>query len=205
MPSHVAPEANDTPPPPLPEPPSAEIKVAVASVQLIEDCPELAPAAAASARKPVAASLPGPSVGGPAGRSQQQGDAIDDRHYRHCTQSTVQLSVRSDVLGPFRIEAIRVLDPKSQRAAGAATLREPTRWSDSMYSPWDGQVDVKTELKISYKLGALDLTRAAELVGPDFNTYMGPFVLELDVSVDGHRQTIRSAEFGREPPHIMVT
>lgn len=195
MPSHVAPDANDTPPAPLPEPPSAEIKVAVASVQLIEDCPELAPAAAASARKPTA-SLPGPSAAG---------EAIDDRHDRHCTQSTVQLSVRSDVLGPFRIEAIRVLDPKSQRAAGSATLREPTRWSDSMYSPWDGRVDVKTELKISYKLGALDLTRAAELVGPDFNTYMGPFVLELDVSVDGHRQTIRSAEFGREPPHIMVT
>jgi hypothetical protein len=34
---------------------------------------------------------------------------------------------------------------------------------------------------------------------------MGPYVLELEVSVDGHRQTIRSAEFTHEPPHIMVT
>ena len=205
MPSHVAPEANDVPLPPLPplpEPPSVEIKVAIASVQLLEDCPEPAPAATATARQsPGAASLPGPSAG-PAERSQQEGDSA---FAGDCIPSTVQLSIRSDVLGPFRVEAVRVLDPKSQRAAGTATLRGPTRWSDSMYSPWDGRVDVKTELKISYKLGALDLARAAELVGPDFSTYMGPFVLELDVSVDGHRQTIRSAEVAREPPHLMVT
>jgi hypothetical protein len=34
---------------------------------------------------------------------------------------------------------------------------------------------------------------------------MGPFLLEIDVSVDGKRQTVRSSAFSREPPHVMVT
>ncbi|MCX6480510.1 MAG: hypothetical protein NTY24_08945, partial [Mycobacterium sp.] len=103
VPSHVAPEANDVPLPPLPplpEPPSVEIKVAIASVQLLEDCPEPAPAARQS---PGAASLPGPSAG-PAERSQQEGDSA---FAGDCIPSTVQLSIRSDVLGPFRVEAVR--------------------------------------------------------------------------------------------------
>ena len=58
---------------------------------------------------------------------------------------------------------------------------------------------------VAYAASVIAPARAGELVGPDFNTYGGPFVLELDVSIDGHRQTIRSPEFTREPPHIMVT
>jgi hypothetical protein len=186
-PSHVAPNVAYTPPPPvgptapLPEPPHVEIKVAIASVQLIEDCPDPAPAAAQemSAKQSVA-----------------RGDVADggSRFDRSCTQSTVQLALRSDVQGPFRVEAVRVLDAKTQRPVGTTSLRGPTRWraEDGMYMPWDERVDVKSELKISYKLGAFDR------VG-------GPYVLELEVSVDGHRQTIRSPEFIDEPPHMMVT
>ena len=113
--------------------------------------------------------------------------------------------LRSDVPGGFRIEAARVIDPKTQKSAGTAKLRAPTRWDETggTYAAWNERVDSKAELKISYKLGELDLARAVELVGPEFNTYGGPFVLELDVSIDGHRQTIRSPEFTREPPHIM--
>lgn len=188
-PSHVSPNAAYTPPPPvgptapLPEPPHVEIKVAIASVQLIEDCPDPAPAAE-EAR------------GMSAKQSVARGDVADggSRFDRSCTQSTVQLALRSDVQGPFRVEAVRVLDARTQRPVGKTSLRGPTRWSagDGMYMPWDERVDVKSELKISYKLGAFDR------VG-------GPYVLELEVSVDGHRQTIRSPEFIDEPPHMMVT
>lgn len=69
MPSRVAPEADDVPLPPLqPEPPSVEIKVAIASVQLLEDCPSPAPAA----RRRGGGGSPGPSAG-PAERWQQRG------------------------------------------------------------------------------------------------------------------------------------
>ena len=60
-------------------------------------------------------------------------------------------------------------------------------------------------LQIAYKLGDLDLSRAAQLAGPDFDPYFGPFILELDVSIDGRRQTIRSPEFRRENMDMIQT
>lgn len=196
VPSHVSPDAAP-PTAPLPEPPHVEIKVGIASVQLLEDCPDPAPAAAQAQ-----------GVAAPAKPTEARGKMAEGESFRRmCAQSTVQLALRSDLTGPFRVEAVRVLDAKSLRPAGTSTLRAPTRWSeaDGTYAPWDARVDVKTEQKISYKLGELDLSRASELIGPDFNTFAGPFVLELEVSVDGHRQTVRSPEFTREPPHVMVT
>lgn len=194
------PSSRYAPPPPVepgvtpPPGRAAEIHVAIASVQLLEDCPEPDPA-----HEPAAASR----AAGDA--SIRHGKRSSD-HVEQCTQSTVQLAVRSDRSGPFRIEAIRVLDPGTLRAAGTTTLRQPTRWSaDGSYVPWNERVTAGQDLQISYKLGELDLSRASERVGPAFNTFAGPFVLELDVSIDGARRTIRSAEFSRRPIEIMVT
>lgn len=197
VPSHYAP-----PPPVEPgvpgTPPDAprSVQVAIASVQLLEDCPDPAPAESA----------PG-AMAEMAPRGKRASDAGGSEQRRWCAQSTVQLSVRSDFVGQLRIEGVRLLDASSQRMAGPAALRGPTRWSDAdgMYTPWNERTVAGTELRISYKLGEPDLSRAAELVGPDFNTYMGPFMLEIDVSVDGKRQTVRSSAFSREPPHVMVT
>ena len=205
--SHYAPPppVNPNPdPPPLPEAQHVEIKAAIASVQLIEDCPEPVPAAESSGgvSKPAAQAASEP----PRASQARRGPSGDGSSFRQpCSQSMVQLSLQSDVPGNFRIDAVRVIDPKTQKVAGTSKLRAPTRWDDGTYAPWDGRVAVKTELKISYKLGELDLARAAEQVGPEFNTFGGPFILELDVAVDGHRQTIRSSEFFREPPHMVVT
>lgn len=200
-PSHYAP-----PPPVDPQAPSSQpeaplpvaVKVAIASVQLLEDCPDPAPTPAASA------SAEAPARMSQAKRAPGAGDVAQRRR---CSQSTVQLSVRSDAAGQLRIEGVRVLDANSKRIVGPAQLRGPTRWSeaDGIYTPWDERTVAGTELRISYKLGDPDMSRAAELVGPEFNTYVGPFLLELDVSIDGHRQTIRSPEFTREPVHVMVT
>lgn len=204
--SHYAPPPPASPnpePAPLPEPQHVEIRVAIASVQLIEDCPEPVPAVApAGVTKPtLGATSPTESVrAGQAGRTAN-GDGAS--FPQPCSQSMVQLSLQSDVPGAFRIDAVRLIDPRTKRVAGTTKLRAPTRWDDG-YGPWDGQVVVKTELKISYKLGEPDVSRAAERGLSEVNS-SGPFILELDVAVDGHRQTIRSSEFYREPPHMVVT
>lgn len=185
------PSSRYAPPPPVepaappPAGRAADIRVAIASVQLLENCPDPAPAPAA-------------------GEMAQEKRSAD--YVEQCAQSTVQLAVHSDRSGPLRIEAARVLDPATRKQAGSTTLRQPSQWSATgSYVPWDGRVTAGKDLQISFKLGDLDLSRASERVGPAFNSYMGPFILELEVSIDGVRQTIRSPEFGREPPDIMVT
>ena len=179
-------------PPPAEHP--AQIRVAIASVQLLDDCPD-----------PPAAQVAAPAAASRAAAGESMQKRSSD-YVEQCAQSTVQLAVHSDRPGMLRIEALRVLDPRTQKRVGTTTLRQPTQWSTGgSYVPWNERVTADRDLQISYKLGALDLAQASELAGPTFNPYMGPFVLELDVSIDGVRQTIRSPEFGRQPPEIMVT
>jgi hypothetical protein len=142
-----------------------------------------------------------------AGRRPQDGRGRALR--QPCTQSTVQLAVAGDSADApprrFKVEAVRLLDAASQKVAGTAKLREPTRWEAGMYRPWDERVAAQAVENVSYKLGEPDVSKAAETVGPGFDAREGPFILELEVSVDGARQTLRSSEFSREPPHRIVT
>jgi hypothetical protein len=212
-PSHYAPPPPGDPrepyTPPAPEQPKAgNVTVAIASVQLQEDCPDPAPAGAPSSELAPSAGVGSPaaqSMQKQAASSQMRGDTADGRGWNPCSQSTVQLSVRADFVGQLTIVAVRVLDASSKKVAGPVTLRGPTLWNDSVYGPWDGRTIAGKDLNVSYKMGEPDFSRAAELVGPTFNTFGGPFILEIEVSIDGRRQTIRSGEFTREPPHIMVT
>ena len=192
-PPPVDPTGSVTPPPEVP----ADFRVAVASVQLHSDCPD--PAAAAGDEAPRSRER----AAGAMARSARPGDSF----HQPCTQSTVQLAVNSEFAGPFRVEAVRVLDPASKRVAGTTTLRQPTQWKADAgsYTPWDARVPAATDLNISYKLGDLDFSQADKQGGPIINTFMGPFILELDVSIAGVRKTIRSAEFSREPEHMIVT
>lgn len=196
-PQPVDPTGAEAPPP---EAPARDFRVAVASVQLRSDCPDPAEAEAPAASASAASELP-PGPGSSKARSMRPGDS--DRHM--CTQSMVQLAVSSEFAGQFRVEAVRVLDPATRRVAGSSTLRLPTQWTAGSYTPWDARVVPGVELKISYKLGNLDLSRASELVGPAFNPFGGPYILELDVAIDGVRKTILSPEFRHEPADIMVT
>lgn len=209
-PSHYAPPPPGDPrepyTPPAPEQPKAgNVTVAIASVQLQEDCPDPAPAAAPAKPTDGAAIPVERSMQEPAPSSRMRGDTADGRAWNPCSQSTVQLSVRADFAGQVKIEAVRVLDASSKKVAGPTTLRGPTLWNEGVYGPWDGRTLAGKDLSVSYKMGEPDFSRAAELVGPSFNTFGGPFILEIEVSIDGRRQTIRSGEFTREPPHIMVT
>lgn len=206
VPSHYAPPppvgpSNDVPPapvdpsnyiPPAPVDPTAMPtmpvdRVAIAAVQLLENCPD-APEPAVDAKEK--------AVDGASKSERETADRSQTPGYvPRCEQSTVQLSLRSDRSGRFRIEAVRVLDGAKQRLAGSSTLRQPTSWGDGQYRRWDERVVAGKELQISYKLGALDLSRGAAFDGPDFNTMSGPFILELEVSIEGVRQTIRSPVF----------
>lgn len=166
--------------------------MAIGSVQLLDDCPD-APEQAAEAE-----------------RSARAEDAKSSGYAPRCEQSTVQLAVRSDRGGRIGVEAVRVLDGARQRLAGSSTLRQPTRWSvaEGRYLQWDGVVAAgAAEQRVSYKLGALDLAQAQAqaLAGPDFNSYSGPFMLEIDVSIDGRRQTIRSPMFQRREMDMVET
>ena len=197
VPSHYAPSPPDVPEPPEPPAPPAAPgdHVAIASVQLLGDCPDPTPASG----------IAGPPGEGSAGA--RGGASAGKPTEGWCSQSTAQLAVRSDRPGLLRIEAVRVLDAATRKVAGTSTLRQPTRWSADLgaYAPWDGRVLAGTELQTSYKLGVLDLSRSARLVGPDFDANFGPFILEVDVSIDRRRQTVRSPEFGRIDTHMMVT
>lgn len=205
VPSHYAPPPPDAvepaePAEPLePEPPmpARGDRVAIASVQLYDDCPDPAPASGLAQRSRPA---PGPRPAGSAGKPTEDRDL-------GCAQSMAQLAVQSDRPGQLRIEAVRVLDAATKKVAGTSTLRQPTRWSAELgaYAPWDARVPAGTELQASYKLGALDLSRSAERVGPELNALSGPFILEVDVSIDGRRQTVRSPEFARVDLHMMET
>ncbi len=198
-PTYVAPPARDptpspyAPPPPgdpypRPDAPADASRVAIAAVQLFSNCPDPPEVAAEEER---AADQ----------QSRKPGYAPS------CSQSTVQLALHSDRGGAFRVEAVRVLDAARQRVAGSSTLRKPTLWSAaaSTYLRWDERIPAGTELQISYKLGELDLTAGQKLAGPDFDVYMGPFLLELDVSIDGQRRTIRSPAFARQREDMIET
>lgn len=234
VPSHYAPpqpepeptvEPEPTPEPkptaepePTPEPtPTAEptpiamsrvtkLQVAVASVQLLEDCPDPAPQPAQAPVAPGAASSADGAMHGPSARSSMKRPNGDQR--RVCTQSTVQLSVQADGVRPFKIESVRVLAANGRRAVGSTRLRAPTTWDDATgtYGAWQEHTAAGKDLKVSYKMGDLEFTSAAErMSGDKFNTYTGPFLLEITVSAGGKRRTVRSPEFTREPPHVMVT
>ena len=219
VPSHYAPPPPGDPreptvTPPTEVPPATNTKVAIASVQLLQDCPDPVPAAAAP-------STPTPGVSAPIvrqmgdqapSRSMQKpmaGDTADGSSFRRmCSQSTVQLSVQADGVQPFKIVAVRVLAANGKKVVGSTKLRAPTTWDDATgtYGEWQEYTAAGKDLKVSYKMGDLEFTSAAErLSGDKFNTYTGPFLLEITVSAGGKRKTVRSPEFMREPPHVMVT
>lgn len=205
-----------TPEPPKPEP----VTVAVASVQLIQDCPDPAaeatpaagdvPAAAAAADAIPAQPAPGAAqqasarmAPGAAGKMAPGGTWTPP-----CTQSTMQLALRNPGKqdATLRVEAVRLVDLGSKKVLGPVAVRKPSVWSaDGTYRAWDEKVPVGVDLKIGYRLGEPDWAQVEKALGWGVNLYALPFVLEVDVSIDGTRQTVRSPEFVREQVHMIAT
>lgn len=214
--------STETPPKPAtkegpskPEPPPEPTAHAViASVQMIEDCPKddntwrpppvaqaVAPAAAQERARPASPPME------PAG-DVDVGSAIADGGgwVQPCTQSTMQVvfSDEGEQTAHVEIETVRVLDPKSGKEVSRIRAREPAAWTGSAYEAWDQTLAPHTEVKASYVLSVPEWSEVEKTLGVG-SSYGTMFVLEVEVRVGDDRQTIRSAEFPREEPHIVVT
>lgn len=182
-----------------------ELRASIASVQLAQNCPD---PAATDQQKPAAAMPPRegdvPSQGAAARmRGDSQGNWSPP-----CTQSTVQLTIAHDGKEtlPFEVKAMRLTQAGQGGVLASVPYRGPQRWVDSgsRYEPWDEKLAAATELKVSYKLGEPDWSLVSKAIGSD-DTYGKRYVLEVDVAFAGRTITLRSPEFEREYPHVIVT
>lgn len=220
--AHEGPATGDRPPPP-PEP-RAEIRASIASVQLIQDCPDPpgeaalsnAPAGPYTPPPPAAAAAPMPAMeeraasadipqpGSPAAARMRP----DSNWSPPCTQSTMQIFLPNtgEAAGQVRVLSVRLVDATTKRDLGAIVPRKPHQWQpQGAYQPWNEQVAAKTNVNATYRLAEPDWSQATVTLGGPTDLYSRPFLLEVQVSVDGVAQTIRSPEFVRQQVHIVVT
>jgi hypothetical protein len=164
-------------------------KVSISSVQMISDCPDEDPASpAAAAMEP-----------GDAERSAESAGDFE----QPCTQSTMQLSLTSDARATVAIQAVRLLSPEGVQLA-TLRARTPKAWVVGGYHPWDERLAPGAEVKASYKLSVPDWDAVDGKLGSG-SSVGKMFVLEVDVTIDGRPQTVRSSAFPREEDHVIVT
>ena len=180
--------------------PQLQFRGAIASVALIQECPDKAPSSPAA---------PGPASREMMPRGEHPGAALDSGPgwSPPCTQSTMQLTLSHDgsEIQGFAIKAARLTAAGTGAHLASVALRGPTRWDDAgRYVAWDEKLPPSRELKASYKLGEPDWSLVSKALGKD-DTFEGRYVLELDVGFAGRMITLRSAEFQREYPHVVVT
>jgi hypothetical protein len=181
-----------------------EVKVSVASVQMIQDCPDEEPEpsdAAALAEDVPSSERRTPSPGAAA---QPMGDVADGGSFRQpCDQSTVQLALENKGDAPVGVEikAVRILS--KGKVVGKLETRKPKIWTNNTYEAWDQTVAPSVPTKASYKLSMPSWSEVEEKLGQ--SSYGHMFTLELDVVIGGEVQTVSSQEFPREEPHVIVT
>jgi len=209
-------------PTPTPEP-RAEITVAVASVQLAQDCPDPATDATATPSTVGQAYAPPPPVQvAPAQPMPEQSAAKISAGARMagsavpggggwsppCVQSSMQLSLANtgDRSGGVVIKSVRLLDAQSKRELGPLTSRKPSEWNDTgTYRPWNEQIAPRTTIKAAYRLNEPDWGQVQNQLGGTADLHSRPYILEIEVAVDGRTQTLRSAETMREQIHMIAT
>lgn len=192
----TAPTTQAQKPAPQPEEtaPATTTQVAIASVQMQEDCPDPKPA---SPPVPAKQALPArPSSMAPSDSAAG--------YVQPCVQSTLQLSFtgQGDSASAVSIKELRLLSA-DEKALGTIETRLPTQWHDNGYQPWDQQLEPKTDLKAAYKISPPDWSAVEALLGG--TSYGAMFVLELVVEIDGVSQTVRSAQFVRQQPVAIPT
>jgi hypothetical protein len=176
-----------------------ELRAAIASVQLAQDCPDGDQAAAAMP--------PSESSAKQAPGAALRGDSPDGGWSPPCRQSTVQLTVSHDGKEtlPFELKAMRLTQAGQGGVLATVPFRKPSQWTKAeRYEAWDSRLAPGGELKISYDLGEPDWSLVAKTLGTD-DTYGKRYVLEVDISFGGRSITVRSPEFEREYPEVIVT
>ena len=194
-----------------PPPPTPMARASISSVQMIEDCPDqpvtnrLPPPAGA------APAAPAPGVAMPSSKMRRAPGALgpggDSTGFRQpCTQSTMQLAFTGQGPSEARvvIEQVRLVDPSSGKTVGRAEARKPAAWIDSSYHAWDEMIPEGKDIKSSYELSDPDWSAVEAAIGGS-SSYDHMFVLEVVVKVGDEQQTVHSAPFPRERPHVIVT
>lgn len=187
----------EQPEPPPVEPDASETTISVASVRMIQDCPDPEPAeppaSAERAAKPPAAGAKARRAPGQGGPSIRQ----------PCDQSAVQLALetKSEAAVSVEIAAVRLLT--HGQTVAELDARKPTIWTESRYQPWDQRVSPGAPINVSYKLSVPHWSEVDKATGE--SSYGLMFTLEIDLRVDGERVTVTSPEFAREKPHMIVT
>jgi len=177
--------------------PRAEVDAAVASVQLIQDCPDPPEVAASWASAPSAGPMAKPTV---------EGDA--PAWSPPCTQSTVQLALTNNgvIPGKLQVVGVRLLEGASKRELGRLAARKPNLWTEEgIYRPWDETLAEGAHVVAAYRLGEPDWSQVQGLLAPGANLYAIPLILEIELSVDGAIQTLRSPEFLRQEVFMVAT
>lgn len=220
---------------PKPEPPAEPIaRAAIASVQMIEDCPNQndgwrpppvspgpaqAPAAVAPAAAEAVGDVPPPAPGspmppaeGPAASAARMapGAAIaggggPGTWVQPCTQSTLQIVFSGQGDRTSTVVIEKVRLLDPKRDDSVATLVAREP------AAWTDGAYQSWNQTIGPKQ---EVKASYELSVPDWaaveeqiggGSYGAMFQLEVDVKVDGELQRVRSAQFPREAPHVVAT
>ena len=200
--------------------PHASLTIAIASVTLQQDCPDPPepPPPTPAALAPAAPAEPGPAARALPMKNESMaqphpGASVDGRGgwQQPCTQSSMQLALTNtgDAPGVVFIKSVRLLDAASKQPLGSLNARRPTLWDANSlagsYQKWDQRILPGATLKTSYSLGDPSWTEVTQKLGGSANEYTTPFILEVDIVVDGAVQTVRSPEFMRQEVHLIVT
>ncbi len=205
----------DTVPEATPKVLPAKVAIAsIASVQILEDCPDAEPAKAAdpvkAAEQKPAKSAPAtgpklairaPAEAAPGARSAPAdwGGAGPP-----CLQSTIQVTFKGqgDQSSTVKLKQVRLLTPGGKDIGGLLS-RMPSIWGEGVYTPWDAKLQPNQDAKVSYKITSPDWTKAETILGGPTHGKM--FVLEAVIDIDGKTQKVRSQQFARFWPEMIPT
>lgn len=166
--------------------------VAIASVSILEDCPD---------SEALVDSKPDPDMADGEADMDMDGFAPGGMP---CSQSSMQISItgQGDASSKLAIKATRLLNPKGD-AVGTLATRRPKIWQAEGYAPWDETIMPKTDVKASYKLSLPNWTEVQNKI--EGSTYNTMFRVEADIEIDGVPKTIRSSEVVREQTEMVDT
>lgn len=187
--------------------PAVQFRGSIASVSLVQDCPDAAadaeapPAAAAKMDPTVAAERSAVEPGAAAYPGDGGGWSPP------CTQSVMQLNVAHDGADaqPMTIVAARLTAAGTGAHVAMVPVRNPMRWDDGgRYAAWDERIPAASVLEVSYALGEPQRSALGRLLGND-DDGRTRYILEVDIAFASRTITIRSGEFQRDYPHVVVT
>jgi hypothetical protein len=167
----------------------------ISSVHVMHDCPPPAPAQPAS----LAAS------------ERPSGDEAPGAGARfRCAESTMQMAFTPhEGPGHVVIHAVTMRSADSDRALSNIHVHRPTRWNDQQgYADWDMRLPAREDTRASFVISNFDWSGVESKLGnkrAPASSWGQMYVIEAEVEIDGVRRTIRSPQFSRDDPDMVVT